>query len=116
MTQQHETMVVKLYGAVTELEQAIGRARASMSQMQNVPSGVIVRLSSYDGILVNQRRYIHELSEHVKKENMPEIARLVNLINQLSSMIKDDVRLVLTSLSQQQQAPKKNYEDEMNFC
>ena len=114
MANNNENLVVRLYGAVTELEMAIGRARTSMSQMQNIPGGVIERLSSYDSVLTSQRKYIHELSAHVEHENVTEINRLVTLINQLSSMIRDDVKSVLISISAQGAKPR--YEDESNFC
>ena len=109
----NESLVIKLFGAVTELEQSINRARGSLGQMECVPSTVITRMSSYDGVLASQRKYINELSTFVKQGNTPEIARLVNLINQLSAMIKDDVRSILTSLSN---TPKAENSDQINFC
>jgi hypothetical protein len=108
-----ESLVIKLFGAVTELEQSITRARTSLGQMPSISPEVLNRVSSYDGILANQRKFIHELSSVVAEGKTAETARLVNIINQLSVMIKEDVRAILLSLSN---TPAPANQDDINFC
>ncbi len=106
-------IVERLFASFQELEVAIVSAKSTLASKSSIPADVIKRLDSYDGILASQRQYASTLSEHIKAGNWTEVPRLVNLINSLSGMIRDDARAILTSLNlNSDQSP----DEELPFC
>lgn len=105
-------IIERLFASFGELEKAISSARATLSTKESVPEEIVKRLDSYDGILEKQRNLAQQLCEHINNGNWDEVSRHVGLINGLSAMIRDDARLILSSLSTNNSVD----EDEMNFC
>lgn len=92
-------IVNRLFTSFQELEAAIMSAKNTLASKAAVPADVLKRLNSYDEILASQRKYASTLDEHIKAGNWTEVPRLVNLINSLSGMIRDDARAILSSLN-----------------
>jgi hypothetical protein len=93
------SIVERLFASFSDLENSINSAKATLAAKGEIPEHVIERLSSYDTILGKQRRLALELAKHMSNGNWDEVARHVGLINGLSSMIRDDARAILSSLS-----------------
>jgi hypothetical protein len=87
-----------LFNSLNDLGTAIHSARDKLVRRSSVPEEVLARLRSYDTILEKQRTLAFELCRHIQVENAPEVERTVNLINNLSKMIRDDAREVLSSV------------------
>jgi len=94
---QH-VIIERLSTSISKLEGAIQQAADNLSQRENVSEKIRGRVDSYKGICAMQRRFARSLKEHVENKNFQEITRIVNLINGLSAMIMDDVKVVLHSL------------------
>jgi hypothetical protein len=107
-------IIDRLFSSFADLEQAIQSAKTTLSKKQSVPSEVIERLNSYDGILAKQRRLAVELCEHINKGNWDEVSRHVSIINGLSAMIRDDARAILSSLSLN--SDNKQDDNDLNVC
>ncbi|RMD86402.1 MAG: hypothetical protein D6808_03415 [Candidatus Dadabacteria bacterium] len=93
------SVLERLFSSFTELEQAIGSAKASLEKRDFVPESIIERIRSYDEILEKQRSLAVKLCDHINKGQWEEVARHVNLINGLSAMIRDDAKAILRALS-----------------
>ncbi len=109
-----DNIIDRLFASFTELEGAIQSAKKTLSQKESVPSAVIARLNSYDGILAKQKGLAQELCQFISQGNWDEVSRHVNLINGLSAMIRDDARAILQSISTNTDAPGDD--DSLNFC
>ena len=88
----------KLYLSLEALENAVRKAKASLSLNSNVPAEIIDRIDSYDEILVKQRTLIGGILSERENENWPEVLKQIHVVSELSKMIKDDVLEVLKSL------------------
>lgn len=109
-------IVQRLFTSFVELEQAIHSAKDTLEKKGNVPTTVIQRLNSYDGILAKQRLLASELCEFINKGNWDEVSRHVNLINGLSAMIRDDARAILSSLSLNSDVSATSDDDTTQVC
>ena len=109
-------IIERLFLSFEELETAITSAKKTLAKREVVPTAIMRRLNSYDGILVKQRVLAQTLCEHINNCNWDEVSRHVNLINGLSAMIRDDARAILTSLSTQVETPAAVEEEDANFC
>lgn len=114
MENNSNSIVSRLFSSFTDLEQAIESAKTTLAERDAVPSEVVERLQSYDGILAKQRGLANTLCEHIDAGNWDEVARHVGLINGLSAMIKDDARAILSSLSGDRLLATDD--EECNFC
>lgn len=92
-------IIERLFASFTDLEQAITGAKRTLASKENVPAEIVTRLNSYDGILEKQRGLATRLCDHINKGNWDEVTRHVNLINGLSSMIRDDARAILSAIA-----------------
>lgn len=92
-------IIERLFISFTELEDSIESAKKTLAAKQEVPAHVFERLSSYDGIISKQRRLATKLAHLMASGEWDEVARHVSLINGLSSLIRDDARSILSSLS-----------------
>lgn len=107
-------IIERLFISFSELEVAIASAKRTLSKKDSVPKEVVERLNSYDDILSKQRNLALDLRKHIEIGDWDEVNRHVNLINGLSSMIRDDARAILTSLKLNSD---NSGEDEIsNFC
>jgi hypothetical protein len=106
-------IVEKLLSSFTDLEKAITGAKKTLAAKDNVPEEILVRLNSYDGILAKQRQLTKDLCFFMNTGNWEEVNRYVSLINGLSSMIRDDARSILSSLSLNTDTQT---DEEINFC
>lgn len=114
MRDNQGNIVERLFASFTDLETAIESAKTTLQKRGTIPEEVIQRLDSYDSILSKQRRLATALCEHIHKGDWDEVNRHVGLINGLSSMIRDDARRILSSLSlNSDYAPDA---EDMNFC
>lgn len=93
-------IIERLFASFTDLEEAITKARATLSTRQSVPEGVIKRLESYDSILGKQRTLAISLCEAITKKDWEEVTRIVSIINGLSAMIRDDAKAILTAITE----------------
>lgn len=105
-------IIERLYASFTDLETAIESAKKTLAQKGNVPSEIMERLNSYDGILEKQRGLAAILCRHIEQGNWDEVSRHVGLINGLSAMIRDDARAILSALTD----GNAEVEEEVNFC
>ena len=96
---QTPSIIERLFASFSDLEDSINSAKVTLSAKGEIPVHVVERLESYDSILSKQRRLALELAKHMSNGNWDEVARHVGLINGLSSMIRDDARAILSSLS-----------------
>jgi hypothetical protein len=106
-------IIDRLYASFGDLEKAIDSAKATLAKRESIPTEIVERLNSYDGILVKQRALAATLCEHINKGEWDEVTRYVGLINGLSALIRDDARAILGSLSGNDEAVA---DDERNFC
>ncbi len=92
-------IIERLFASFSELEQAITKARETLSTRDSVPEGVMKRLVSYDTILSKQRSLAVALCESIAKKDWDEVTRHVSLINGLSAMIRDDAKAILDAIT-----------------
>lgn len=113
--QDHEDngIINRLFQSFQDLEKAIGSARKTLEEREEVPAEVVERLNSYDTILAKQRNLAKELCENIKQGNWDEVTRQVGLINGLSAMIRDDARAILSSLALNSD---EESDGKMHFC
>ncbi|MBX7144654.1 MAG: hypothetical protein K1X79_09405 [Oligoflexia bacterium] len=112
--QTNNTIIERLFSSFSDLEKAIVSARSTLAKKGSVPSDIMERLNSYDGILAKQRSLAFTLCEHINKGNWGEVSRHVSLINGLSAMIRDDARQILSSLALN--SDQKQEDEDFNFC
>ena len=93
-------IIERLFASFTDLEEAITKARTTLSKRDSVPDGVVKRLQSYDSILVKQRALASSLCEAIAQKDWDQVSRNVGLINGLSAMIRDDARAILQAISE----------------
>ena len=93
-------IIERLFASFSELEEAITKARGTLSQRDAIPEGVMRRLESYDSILAKQRGLAQSLCDAIGRKDWDEVSRNVGLINGLSAMIRDDARAILEAISQ----------------
>ena len=109
-----DNIIDRLFASFSELETAIESAKKTLAAKKSVPTEVINRLNSYDGILERQRGLAGDLCRFINEGNWNEVARHVGLINGLSAMIRDDARAILQSISLNSDPAVE--EDKFNFC
>jgi len=90
--------IKKLFESFEELEKAITSARRTLAKKKSLDPELLCRIEVYENILRKQRMLAADLCGHVAVENWSEVSRHIQLINGLSSMIRDDAREVLTGL------------------
>ena len=112
-------IIERLFNSFGDLESAICKARATLAKKGEIPSDILKRLDSYDGILSKQRALATSLCESVNRGDWDEVSRYVTLINCLSAMIRDDARQILSSLalnSDVKEGSNAQDDEEFNFC
>ena len=90
------TATARLLSSVDVLERAIINAKESLLGASEV--SLAARLDSHLGICQMQRRLAREIGGRAAQRDFQEVQRLTNLINGLSAMILDDVKLILNGL------------------
>ncbi len=110
--QDNTGIIERLFSSFSALEQAIESAKSTLAKKESVPGEILERIKSYDTILSKQRTLATSLCEHINSGNWDEVSRHVNLINGLSSMIRDDARAILKALSNQ----GENQDDDTQIC
>lgn len=106
-------IIDRLFSSFEELDTAIRSARKTLGSREYVPSNILQRLDSYDGILSKQKRLASQLCGFINEGNWDEVTRHVSLINGLSAMIRDDARAILGAISNDS---SKCVEEELNIC
>ena len=110
-----DSIIDRLFASFSDLEQAIGSAKNTLSQKGNIPEEIMKRIESYDSILEKQRGLASSLCEHINAGNWDEVSRHVNLINGLSAMIRDDARAILAAISGNSKATDQK-DEKINYC
>jgi len=113
---QNSTIIDRLFTSFTDLEKAIESAKKTLATRENVSPELMERLASYDGILAKQRGLASALCDQISGGNWDEVSRLVNLINGLSALIRDDARAILRSLSAPAPERARGAEEELPIC
>lgn len=90
----------RLFRSFDELEAAMVSARNTLQKNGSLTADIATRMDSYDEMIAKQRKLANELVGDIlnNTSNADEMARKVNLINGLSTMIKDDAREILADL------------------
>jgi hypothetical protein len=91
----------KLFRSLEDLEAAINGARNNLlkkneEELLHIPRSIWVRLDSYNDILNKQRSLALELGSLLILGRFEEVNQKVIIINNLSSMIRDDAKEVLS--------------------
>lgn len=109
-----QNIIERLFSSFSDLERAIESAKKTLAQREAIPTEIVERLRSYDGILSKQRSLAGNLCQHINSGNWDEVSRHVGLINALSGLIRDDARAILSHLSSvpDELAESKN----LHFC
>lgn len=114
--QNNSNIINRLFTSFTELETAIHSARATLAAKESIPQEVIRRLDSYDGILDKQRVLAAKLCESINAGRWEDVSQQVSVINGLSSMIRDDARAILQSLSLNSDGAADTDEEKTFYC
>lgn len=93
-----EDIIDKLLTSVDHLENTILHAYTKLSNQLDTPEEVVERLQQYRSICDQQRTHGQELRDLLARNDTAELTRRVKLINALSLMILEDVRVVLASI------------------
>ncbi|HMO01411.1 MAG TPA: hypothetical protein PKD37_04630 [Oligoflexia bacterium] len=93
------SIIYKLNHSLSALESAISKAREVLYSKESVPEDLITRLDSYDEALYKQRILANNLSDLLIEEKWAEVGRIIDLINNLSAMIRDDAKEILNTMS-----------------
>lgn len=93
----HQT-VKKLFDSISELERSINLAKSTFAASPALRKDLLERVSQYDKVLTKQRQLAAQLSDHIENEQWDEVARLVRVINGLSSLIHEDARSLLAEV------------------
>jgi len=94
------SVVDRLHGSFSNLERAISGAKERLSTNPQVDPQVVERIMQYETVLTKQRSIAAELAENFAKGDFKEVARQVNIINNLSSMIIDDAKQIIIGLQE----------------
>jgi hypothetical protein len=115
---ESSNIIEKLFSSFSELETAINSAKRTLEKKESVPTAILERLNSYDGILAKQKNLANTLCVSISKGDWDEVARNVTLINGLSAMIRDDAKAILQSITLDKSGATEAIDaDEFkNFC
>ncbi len=94
-----DEVLKRLEESFIELEQAIGSAKANIYYKNHIPKDIITRLESYDGILLEQRKLAENLQDKMNLQEWTEVRRIVEIINGLSEMVREDATSILLMLA-----------------
>lgn len=85
--------------SLDELMRSIEVAKATLIKVDTLdPTHLIERLNTYVDMVHKQRSWLGTLSELIRKNNLADAAVMIERINCMSQMIRDDAReLVLMS-------------------
>ena len=112
---KQENVIDRLYTSLSSLERSIQSARTTIERRGGVSVEIQSRLSSYDEILAKQRTQADALVEAMARGAWDEVGRLVEIINGLSGMIRDDARAILTAIVKKSESTVA-HEDQSNYC
>ena len=89
---KNDLIMHRLESSILDLKRAVEDAKPRVSESYHY------RLLEYDKLIETQEEFIVELRKALELENTTEIPRLVNLINGISDMIKQDARSILKEI------------------
>lgn len=89
----------RLLESLGELEDSIQAAQRALLDRANAEPELEQRLRQYEAMLLQQRRLALDLNELIEKGSWESVARSVRIINGISTMLRDDARQVVASLS-----------------
>ena len=91
----NDNKVDSLIASLQTLKQAISKAERHLRQYAKPESDAITHMESYRDICNKQLEFAYLASGAMEDENSDEAFRLVNIINELAQLVKDDARQVL---------------------
>ena len=89
---------VKVLAALDRLDAAITRTAASCASVMQGDERLDLRMQSYREVVVRQRALAAELSHAYRRRDFKEVARISQLIQTASLMLKLDANYILTAL------------------
>ena len=91
----NDTNINSLIGSLKTLKQAISKAESHLKQYASPESEAIAHMESYRDICNQQLEFAYLASGAIEDRDANEAFRLVNLINELAQLVKDDAKQVL---------------------
>ena len=91
----NDTKVNSLIASLKTLKQAIAKAESHLRQYASPESEAISHMESYRDICNQQLEFAYLASGAIEDRDANEAFRLVNLINELAQLVKDDAKQVL---------------------
>lgn len=92
------SIIEKLNQSVDSLEYSIHTAAKSIVSKYGEDHTASKRLQQYSSAINSQRSYIENLNQAVQNNNLDETYRLIQIINGISTLIKDDARALVECL------------------
>ena len=99
MNSNIETLLDKLEQSFNNLDRALDVAKSRLSKRPEL----IAQIDQYKAIVIKQRDWAAKIPELVKENQLPELNRIVNIINGLSGMIREDATEVVIKLKGERQ-------------
>jgi len=84
--------VARLSSALQELEEAIVSTRAALERQGLSSAQIVKHMEAYHTVLATQRRITNDLKLHLECGDWLSVLRDVNLICELSVMLRDDAQ------------------------
>jgi hypothetical protein len=110
------SIVERLFGSFSVLEQAIVSARETLYTKPGVSPAVLARLDSYSELLLKQKKLAGELQQLVDNGAWADVAQKITIINGLLEMIRDDAKEVLNSVSNKNSEDKEDDKETILVC
>lgn len=89
----------RLLESLGELEESIQSAQRALLNKKGAEPELEQRLRQYESMLLQQRQLAFDLNDLIEKGSWESVARAVRIINGISTMLRDDARQVVASLS-----------------
>lgn len=95
-----QTLVLeRLLESLGELEESIQSAQRVLLDRGNAEPALEQRLRQYESMLLKQRQLAFDLNDLIENGSWEAVGRAVRIINGISTMLRDDARQALASLS-----------------
>ena len=100
-------LIERLTLALENLQLSINEVKNRLQCKGQLSPQLHERLDSYSKMCDMQLRFTNDIQQSLQHKDYSEVTRLTNLINGLSAMILDDIRMIIGTLSGQ--APQPQY-------
>jgi len=92
-------IIERLHLLFQDLELAIQRSKSVIADKENPSEELLARIATYSEILAKQRVIADELPALIEKSDWLAVSQSVKQINELSLMIRDDAREMISGRS-----------------